>query len=119
MLLRLNNHYFTPDSDRLLKDDFQGFRVELALDKQTILLVENTDRSQNPIVLMFDLISLDKIVEFTVELYEKPEEEEEEYRYVEVPEDSALENIPLVTSWNRGDYVLALVTVSEIVSFVY
>lgn len=71
-LLKIKSSYFTPELAEFENPDFGGFEVQMALDHQTMILIENNAKKEeiiqkNTTVLIFDIYTLDKIAEFEVD----------------------------------------------------
>lgn len=82
---KIKNSYFTPEIAEYDAPDFGGFEVEMALDHQTMILVENISKNEESVkqklrtVLIFDFYTLDKIVEFQVDTINATYLERDEY----------------------------------------
>lgn len=82
---KIKSSYFTPEIAEFENPDFAGFDVEMALDHQTMILIENPNKNlEDPnrnyrTVLVFDFYTFDKIVEFEVDTTEPSYLDREDY----------------------------------------
>lgn len=93
----------------------------MALDHQTMILIENNANKEeiiqkNPTVLIFDIYTLDKIVEFEVDLINDSYLDRDDYKEeIDIlnPQFNTVcptsEHFPKISCWNQGRFVLACV----------
>lgn len=60
---KIKGSYFTPDSKKISHPDFQGFEMDISLDKETLLIYERDSLEEETLVMIFDAYTLDKIIE--------------------------------------------------------
>lgn len=125
---KIKSSYFTPELVDYDSPEFNGFDISLGLDHQTMIMVENTSKKNTSAsgeristkVLLFDIYTLDKIVEFGVDTVNSNFLSLEDYNH-EIdtinPQFSNIcatdEHFPKITCWNEGKYVLACVGATQ------
>ena len=118
---KIKSSYFTPEIAEFESDNFGGFEFNMALDHQTMILIENVSKNNEVkkdklTILIFDIYSLDKITEFQVDIvdseYQRLSGYEEKNDLV-TPQFSTFsatdENFPRIVTWNDGNYVLSCI----------
>ena len=90
-----------------------SFSVQVAMDNQTIMLVENNSDEEKICILIFDLYTLEKVTEMQVNICSDVLEDTPDYNEYNdqyYPEGASTCKtsgaIPRVSCWNQGKYVL-------------
>ena len=121
---KIKSSYFSPDSMINWQRDSSLFEATMALDNQTMMLVEKfndkeglDEQSKNQrSIIMIDIYTLYKVVELNVDLVNSNFKKHEKYNELKDLNNSqfsqlwpTIVSIPRVTCWNDGKYILACV----------
>ena len=113
-VVKIKNSYFTPDVCLAnTEDQHFSFDAQLSLGHQTMMLVQNNSTTEKCVVLIFDIYTLDKIVEFFVNTCNSTlgdvlgyDQYSDFYSPEYVGSCKTRYYQPKVTCWNDGKYVL-------------
>lgn len=112
--IKVKSSYFTPECDRTKKFNFVGLKMDISIDNETLVIYEKVSNHKESLVMLFDIYTLDKIIEDEINTINKLNktfsenynEDEDFYR----PEDGDFcptsVNFPKFTSFARGKYIL-------------
>lgn len=85
-VVKIKDRYFTPESDRHEDQNFNGFKLQMSLDKESILIVEQPQYDAiDKLVIILDAFTLESqgelIIKFKDEQFLKPEDDRYEDNY--------------------------------------
>lgn len=113
--VKILNKYFTPKYKNATEMKFPGFVLQLSLDEQTMLMIEKDQAKQKEfITITFDIYSLEILSETLVSTVDESIREEEYYQGKSSEFNvnyagpfQAGDQVPKVTSWYFGSFILA------------
>lgn len=113
-VVKISNMYFTPKAEKAVDKNFVGFRLKLSMDEQTMLMIEKKDGKQKSLlVISFDVYNLTIISETSVPVADDSIRNEPYYQGLASELDilyrgpyRVSDQVPRVTSWNFGDYLM-------------
>lgn len=126
-IVKVVNKYFTPKNKKANEPKFAGFNLELSLDEQTMLAIEKeADNQMDQVVIAFDPYSLEILSEISlstvnVNIRNQP------YYQGDISEILAncdcryriSDQVPKITSWNFGEYIIAGVSTKSETKVIY
>jgi hypothetical protein len=116
-VVKIKSSYFTPESDKINDLNFSGFKMDISIDKETIILYEKSSKLKESLVMLFDMYTLDTIFEDDINTinklnksFAKKYDKDQDFYHPEQGKYCPTSpNFPRFSSFDNGKYILVSV----------
>jgi hypothetical protein len=116
-VVKIKSSYFTPESDKINDLNFSGFKMDISIDKETIILYEKSSKQKESLVMLFDIYTLDTIFEDDIntinkenKTYTKKYDQDQDFYHPEQGKFCPTSpDFPRFSSFGNGKFILVSV----------